>query len=209
MSKAAETSQSPQIIKFNITKHKSQKFNLDLVNGDVYTQLVHILKKVESDVTDIVLDVNKMISFSPLVRMIKNDFHVKQTVHIVGRDRHHEYEFRVSNINMEVYIDNTKIDTSGNDLTIPFDEIDKDFVLDIFRFFGNIVNYTYKDKQPCEFHRDKSSAMYGAPSGYYKRVKSNIIEMYTDGRCCNYTGGSSYYNIEKNEREDWDDYVEY
>jgi len=58
--------------------------------------------------------------------------------------------------------------------------------------------YEWQNSDVCEFHKHRDSAQYGPLSGKYTRVKKDIIEIIDYGGCCNYSGGSSYYNLATN-----------
>ncbi len=170
------------------------------VNLDIEREMNKIIKCINNN--NVVIEINKMISFYPMVQQIKKKIRSKFSVTFLclpyGYSRH-EYSVVLKGWDLEIYINKNKIDTSEDSIVINEKNIDNNFILDIFRFFDNVNIYKWHDDDVCDFHKNRSSAQYGIPGGNYKRVKKNIVEIVTYGCCCNYSGDVSYFDIDRNE----------
>jgi hypothetical protein len=170
------------------------------VTKDLDIQMTNI-KESDSNIT-----INKMISIEPIVRLLQKNFPSKDftiTCMPYKGDALHDsnaykYSVVLNKHILEMYINNKKIDTSQNRVEINYRKPHHCFVLDIFRFFDNVTEYFWKEKAVCNFHKNGDSAMYGIPSGSYIRVKQDIVNVISDGCCCDYSGGESFFNIKTN-----------
>lgn len=155
---------------------------------------------------------NKMASFYSLVKLLMNKFECCTNITITITCPIYESDslLRVNNLhkynitlkkksigfNIDVYIDNYKINTSSKKLFLNnIENVDTNFILDIFRLFDNIKYYKWEDADVCDFHKHRDSAVYGPASGSYSRINNKFIKIVTNGCCCNYSGGESYFNM--------------
>lgn len=152
--------------------------------------------------------VNKMASFYSLIKLLLNKFkkyeNVKITItcpvyksdNLLQLNNLHKYEIILKKNYIDMYINDYKINTSSKILFLNnIENIDTDFILDIFRLFDNIEYYKWKNANVCDFHKHRDSAVYGSASGSYLRINNKFIKIVTNGCCCNYSGGESYFNI--------------
>lgn len=181
----------------------SFKINLD---ENLETQL----ETINCDTSNIEIIIDELNSFHPLIKLLQNKFkHNTVTVicfpykneNNLSMSNPHKYCFVLSNGNVDTFVDDIQFDTNNKDIEICNDtlaNIDNNFILDLFQIYPNIM--TYKWNENCNFHTGTRSSQYGSPEGEYIR-HGNIIEVRTFSCCCDYSGGVSYYNIEKQEYE--------
>lgn len=179
-------------------------------NIDLNKDLIKQVEKINCKIQDIEITINKLGSFYPLIEMLENKFKNKtNTVTIIcypyesknkfSISNHHKYCFVLSENYIDIYVDDVRIITDGENIEIPNNDthlIDNYFILDLFKIYHHVM--TYKWNSECEFHKGTDSAWYGEPEGEYIR-HGHIIEIRTFNCCCNYIGGVSFYDLEKNE----------
>lgn len=96
---------------------------------------------------------------------------------------------------LQFFINEKLIDVTGNEIISPENLKSTDFVLDIFKLCDNIKYYYYEEKDICYFHKDSDSEMYGPESKTFKRINNSIVEILFGSCCCNYSGGTGYFNL--------------
>lgn len=128
---------------------------------------------------------------NPTVKSTKEDAYFE---HIVESEI---YTIKKENDKLSFYINDVLIDTTGYKIIYNY-KIDENFVLDIFSLCDNIQEYNWTG-EICEFHKDKSSAMYGPESIYYTRINNIIVHIIDDSCCCSYSGSERYFNLLTNE----------
>src|SRR5665647_1870983 len=177
------------------------------VNLDINSQIDKIATSVHG-YTNVNIEINKSISFYFIINLIKRKISNKnvnisvvcQPYNITGLYRSNKNKYVIIQCcgNLRVYINDKYIDTSKDRIIMDERNIDRDFILDIFRIFDNVKFYDWQDSID-DFYIGRSGAMYGAPSGNYKRIKKNIIQIESYPCCCNYTGGETLFDISTNE----------
>jgi hypothetical protein len=161
-----------------------------------------------NDEPEISIIVDKIDSFYPLIKSLKKKFNGNNNISITCLPYEAVDKLHISNKNkysicfnkktIKIFINDYQIDTTKENIYTQKIVLNNSFVMDIFRLFDNVKRYEWSNDEVCDFHKYRSSAMYGPMSGYYERVKQNIIKIVSCGGCCDYSGGETYFDINKN-----------
>lgn len=166
---------------------------------------IQIIKKdnakiiMNDDSTHIIL--NKMERFYPYINLmqIQKKYFYEIICDAYEGDRmdigsSHKYCIKY-NGHYKMYIDDVLIHPM-KELKIEFndDEIDSDFIFDIFHLFPEVEIYSY-ETNVCKFHKNRESSQYGGKYCKYTRIAPNIIQIDYSPSCCNYSGYTSIYDL--------------
>jgi hypothetical protein len=147
--------------------------------------------------------ISKMQSFYPIIQNINNHYKNKRITivcypykgnrELLLRENKYKYEVKL-NYNIRMFVNDKKINTSYHTITID-EDIDNDFISDIFRLFPNINTYKWRSFD-INYHHTRFS--YGNPAGEWIRVQPDIVKIEQFSSDATYSGRISYYNLKTN-----------